>query len=238
MWWYSARSSGGRREPRGPERMELRAPQRLVGVDVADARDEALVDEERLEPRPAAADPGPERLEREAVVERLRADPVERVVVREVEPDPPELAHVAEPQLGAVVQRERQPLVGVDRQRRRHDEQLPGHLEVDGEERAAGEVDDDLLAAPADGLDPPAGHAADERLRVLVAQRPGPRDARAGDLRAGPAALGQQPAPEVARDGLDLGQLRHRSDDRTRPAAVRCATTRVGTGHPAPWVPP
>ena len=118
---------------------------------------------------------------------------------------------------------ERQALVGVDRQRRRHDEQLPGHLEVDGEERAAGEVDDDLLAAPADGLDPPAGHAPDERLRVLVAQRPGPRDARAGDHRAGPAALGQQPAPEVARDGLDLGELRHRSDDRTRPAAVRCA---------------
>ena len=34
-------------------------------------------------------------------------------------------------------------------------------------------------------------------------------------------AIGQQAAPEVARDGLDLGELRHRSDDRTRPAAVR-----------------
>ena len=157
MWWYRARSSGGPDGARGPQRVELRAPQRLVGVDVADARDEPLVDEQRLEPRPAAADPRPERLEREPVVERLRADPVERVVVRDVQPDPPELAHVAEPQLGAVVERERQPLVGVDRQRRRDDEQLPGHLEVDGEERAAREVDDDLLAAPADGLDPPAG---------------------------------------------------------------------------------
>ena len=100
------------------------------------------------------------------------------------------------------------------------------------------EVDDDLLAAPADGLDPAAGHAADERVRVLVAQRPGPRDARAGDHRAGPAALGQQPAPEVARDGLDLGELRHRSDDRTRPAAVRCAAASGTSGTMGPSMTP
>ena len=81
---------------------------------------------------------------------------------------------------------------------------------MDREERAAIEIDDDLLAAAPDRLDPPARHALDERGGVLVAEGPGPRDARAGDLRAGSAAVGQQVAPEVARDGLDLGELRHR----------------------------
>jgi hypothetical protein len=76
---------------------------------------------------------------------------------------------------------------------------------VDREERAAVEVDQDVLPAPADALDPPPGHARGEPRRVLVPQGPGPRDARAGDPRAGSRALGQQVAPEVAGDGLDLG---------------------------------
>ena len=138
-------------------------------------------------------------------VERLRPEVVEGIVVRRVQPDPPELAHVAEADLAAVVEHEGHALVRVDRHARRHDEQLAGHLEVDRQEGAAVEIDQDVLAAPAHALDPPAGHPGDEPRRVLVAERPGPRDARADDHRAGSRAVGQQVAPEVAGDGLDLG---------------------------------
>ena len=151
--------------------MQLRPPQGLVGVDVADAGDERLVHEQRLEPCPAAADQAAEHAQREPWVERLRADAVERVVVGEVQPDAAELADVAEPDLASVVQGDGEPLVRVDRHGRRHDEHLAGHLEVDREERAAGEVDDDLLAAPPDRLDPPPHDALDERGGIPVAQR-------------------------------------------------------------------
>ena len=53
----------GRAErPGRPERMEARRPERLVGVDVADAGDERLVQQQRLEPALPGAEPAPERL--------------------------------------------------------------------------------------------------------------------------------------------------------------------------------
>ncbi len=52
-----ARSSRGRRRARRAQRVEARAPERLVGVDVADPGDERLVEEERLEPAAPAAEP-------------------------------------------------------------------------------------------------------------------------------------------------------------------------------------
>ena len=54
----SPRTGGARRaaEARGrPQRMEPRRPERLVGVDVADAGEERLVEQERLEPALAPA---------------------------------------------------------------------------------------------------------------------------------------------------------------------------------------
>ena len=86
---------------------------------------------------------------------------------------------------------------------RRHDEQLAGHLEVDGQGRLARELDDELLRPPPDRLDPPAGHRLREGVGGVRAQRPRPRapgthDRRADDARA-----------QVARDGLDLGELGH-----------------------------
>ena len=52
----------GRAEGRAPpERVEPRAPERLVGVDVADPGDERLVEQQRLEPAAPAAQARPER---------------------------------------------------------------------------------------------------------------------------------------------------------------------------------
>src|SRR6188768_4204299 len=50
---------------RAPEWMELREPQGLVGVDVADARQERLVDEQRLEAGASPPDELPEYWQRE-----------------------------------------------------------------------------------------------------------------------------------------------------------------------------
>ena len=53
--------------------MEARRPERLVGVDVADAGDERLVEEERLQAALARSQPAPEVAEGERVVERFGA---------------------------------------------------------------------------------------------------------------------------------------------------------------------
>src|SRR5262249_57031667 len=110
---------------------------------------------QRLQARPTATDPRPELAQGEPRVERLRPGAVERVVVGAVQPEATELADVPEPQLAAVRELEREPLVRVAREPGRDDEQLACHLEVDRQERAAGELDDALLAPPADGLDAP-----------------------------------------------------------------------------------
>ena len=157
---------GGPQRPGGPQRMEPGRPQRLVGVDVADARDERLVEKERLEPPRPAAQPAPEVAHRELAVERLRTERREDGAaadlghqlaghrVASVEPDLPELADVTEAQLATVGELEDQSDVRVLGRVGRDDEQLAGHLQMDGQRRVTRQVDDDLLGAPPDGLDP------------------------------------------------------------------------------------
>jgi hypothetical protein len=191
-------------ERRGrPQRVQPRCPQRFVGVDVADARDERLVEEERLQsplPRPKAA---AERADRQLVRQRLWPYRGERVVGRDVEPDPAELANVPKADLAAILEREDKADVRVVWPSLWHDEELTGHLQVDRQERSAGKVDHELLAAPADGLDPAAGHTVGERLQTEVAERPSPARLGIDDRRAN-----DEPA-QVAGNGFDLGQLRH-----------------------------
>ncbi len=134
------------------------------------------------------AEPDPERAQGERVVERLRAVPgedrraaglgdqlaAERVAG--VEPDPTELADVAEAELATVGQLEDEPDVGVIGRSGRHDEELPGHLQVDRQGRLARQLDDDELGPPVDGLDPAADDARRERRGVVGPDRPRPGD--------------------------------------------------------------
>ena len=212
---YSAPLVGRAQGARGAQRVQLRPPQGFVGIDVADAGDERLVDEERLEARAAAPDaPAGTRAGVKRGSSGSGPTPSNGSSSAPYSPTRPNLRMSRKRSSRAVVERQRQPLVRVPRQRRRHHEQLAGHLEVDRQEGAAGEVDDQLLAAPPDRLDPATRDARREPCRVLVPQRPLPAHARARDRRAGPAVGRQEAAPEVARDGLDLGKLRHRRDDR------------------------
>ena len=111
--------------PGGPQRMEPGGPQRLVGVDVADAGQERLVEQQRLEPAGSSPDPAPEVTHGEGRIERLRSerredrrpadlgDQVAAQRIAAVQPDPAELADVAEPELPAVGQLEDQPDIRV-----------------------------------------------------------------------------------------------------------------------------
>ena len=141
---------GRPQRPDGPQRMEPRRPQRLVRVDVADAGEERLVEQQRLEPALALAQPPPEIADRERLLERLRSDTredgraahgVDELAghrIAAVQPDPPEFADVAEADLAAIGEFQDQAHVRIHRRLGGDDEELPGHLEMDGQRRIAG----------------------------------------------------------------------------------------------------
>ena len=101
---------GAAQPARRPQRMDARAEQRLVGVDVPDAGHAALVEQERLHRSAAAARRAREDVGRELRVERLRADPLVEVFVELFGPldhdAGAEPALVDEQQAVAVVERE------------------------------------------------------------------------------------------------------------------------------------
>ena len=191
--------------------MEPCRPECLVGVDVPDPGEERLVEQERLEPTLAAAEPATECPHVEGGVERLRSerrehrrpadlgDELARDGVAPVQPDPAELADVAEADLAAIGQLEDEPDVRILRRLGRDHEQLAGHLEVDGQRRLTRQLDHDQLRAPPDALDPPSGDRGIEGLGRVRAQCPRPRTTGAGDRRAEDARA------QVARHRLDLG---------------------------------
>ena len=99
------------------QRMQTRAPERLIGVDVADAGDKALVHQQRLQSALAPSDALAKVGQRERFVKRLRAEGGEELsglpcpehrsrLVPPVQAHAAELARVAHAQLVAVVKRE------------------------------------------------------------------------------------------------------------------------------------
>src|SRR6185369_14849260 len=116
--------------------MEPRRPQRLVGIDVADAGEEALVEQEWLEAALPTSDSRPEAPRRERRLERLRPEALEALAAAELsgeiaagsnsprDPHPTELADVAEPQLAPIRKRQDQANVRVLHDAGAHDEQL------------------------------------------------------------------------------------------------------------------
>ena len=209
--------------------MQARLPEDLVGVQVADAGQEALVEEERLQASAAAAELGAEapggelgeRLGAESVVEeRFQLGPALEQV------DPTELSRVDEMELGAIVEAERE--MGVARQRgaglAQH--QVAAHLAVDDQPAVAVQPDQEVFAPPIDGLEGSAVDGREELVGRGVRQHPRPvHRARAGD--AATEDAGAQPA----RGRLDLGQLRHRRRGQLvgRWGRCRCRGRRSGS---------
>lgn len=181
------------------ERVDPRAVEDLVRVDVAYARNEGLVEEDRLHRSAAAARALLEHGGRELLLEGLGADRALELVARRVVHDiePAEAARVLEVEVErAEVEREpRPPRAGLAR---RLDPELPGELQVEDERAPAAQVDEDELAAPADRADGPLegpGRRAPARAPVV--------NRRAPDLRAEDATR------EVADDVVDFGELGH-----------------------------
>ena len=206
--------SSGRHLPGLAERRDPGPPQGLADVDVAEARDDALVEEDRLHRREAAGHAGGEGGGGEGVAEGLGAEAGEqRVGVehgRRHEVDQAEAAGVVEGEAGAVVEVEddvvvlfgRRVRVVEDADRGAGDEDAAGHAEVDDQRLAAVEVGEEILGAAAQRGDPGAGEAGGEPRRERAAEV-GAADVGVDDDAAGQDGL------EAAADGLDLGKLGH-----------------------------
>src|SRR4051812_34345763 len=171
-----------------PGAVQLRPPQRLVGVDVADPADQRLVEQGALDLGPPPAQRGAEGGLVEGGVERVDRDV--RQARRDAGPLVPALldgqasegplvdeaqlaAAVGEPQTGAQVR-----LVG---RGRLLDQQLPAHAQVRDERtprRAAvglGQRQPQVLAAPVRVGEGATGQRVDEVLDALEVPADGPR---------------------------------------------------------------
>ena len=144
---------------RDPLAVHLRAPQGLVGVDVADARRDGLVEEDALDRAVLGLDPAHDGVPVEGRFEQVGRDVRDRrghpLRVEVGQREAAEGALVDEAQLGAVVGEPEPgvqvPLVGGVR---RLDEQLAAHPEVEDEAERVLEVEPEVLAAAPDRGDP------------------------------------------------------------------------------------
>jgi hypothetical protein len=229
----------------GPQRVNPRAVQGLVGVDVADPRDAPLVEQEGLD---RGAAPPRERVQvrgGETRVERLDAEASREELVERGGPEHelagPEAPRVDDHEaLAARPWRVRDPgpvCRGGSRARGGARPQLdshahmrglgprlaehgPGHAQVLDEMDLVVEMPHEVLAAPRKALDPPPAQRVGQFMRL---QRP--RPARVQDL-DGPQAPALHERRELASDRLDLGQLGHGAQLR----ADRRATQRDARG--------
>jgi hypothetical protein len=208
------------------EWMEARSPQRFIGVDVAHAGDEVLVEQKGLEAASAPCEQLAEMGSGEAVRKRLgtRGENAHGLavgrqtccLVAAIQTHPPEFPDVAEPNLAPIGQRQDDVNVPILRRTGRNHEQLAGHLEVNGQNYRSGrrrslgfahgsrpQPDQELLSAPSNSLYLASRNRDRKALRLVAAQRLGPIRARADDPRA------CHQATEVAGNRLDFGQFGH-----------------------------
>jgi len=140
--------------------MQPGQPERLVGVDVADPRDQGLIQQRPFHPGPATSQAGRETRFIEGRVERVSRYVPQRCRqtggIAPFEEHPPEGALIDEPQLGAAVgERDPYPQVPfLGRSGRRH-EQLAAHAEVSYQRIARIQGQPQVLSATA-GRDQPA----------------------------------------------------------------------------------
>lgn len=180
--------------------------ERFVDVDVAEAREPALVEEDGLDRRGAPFQDSAEVGEAEVAVDRLRAEPGGEGgdVVEEI--PGAELAEVRPAQVVAVVERNLRALVLLRRIGRLPPEHPAGHAEMGDEGSAVVEREEQVLAATAEGGDGPAdefrredvlGDANEEMRRARI-------DGDASDGAADDVRF------EVAANGLDFREFGHR----------------------------
>ncbi len=213
--------------------MDAGGPQRLVRIDVADAADHGLIQEDPLDRRTLRAHPGDHRGLVEGVVERIAADvdhlrgderlvappssdaPVGRghqIVDRQRAEGPLIGEHDGEVAVVRVMDVQAHPLVPFHQGTGCPEKHLSAHPEVGDDGAARGVVGGcrsqrhpEELAASRDAGDQAAGQRALERAGIAVVTR----------QRAGIARVHRDDARpdhrrcETGADDLDLGKLRH-----------------------------
>ena len=197
---------------RRPQRVEPCTPERLVGVDVPEAGDHTLIEEDRLQRRPPSSELRREPARREARAERLRAV-LRREVRRDVgvlEDEPgPEPPYVPVDEARAVVQLQHSALVRDGRE-----PEAPRHPQVYEEAEPALEPDEEVLPVALDRDDGVALELFGDLEEVVRSRESWIEDLHADERSALEAWR------ELRPDGLDLRQLRHYATTSSR---IPCA---------------
>src|SRR6185437_3336556 len=193
---------------RESERMDLRAPQRLVDVDVAEPCHGALVEQGRLDRGAAPCQALGEAARGERAAERFHAEPRVEVGLElsGLEQLPgAEAAHVAVGDIGSVVERDDRASVCVVGQSVRRGPKAPGHSEVDQESPAGLEPDDQILPSALERR-----HSLSLELDGHLDRLERTHQARVVDLDFGERAADQMRL-ELDPDRLDFRKLGHQS---------------------------
>ena len=193
----------------GSVAVQPRQPERLVGVDVPDAADQALVEEQPLHTGRTPTEAGHERGLVERRVERVSRDVGDlggQVGAALRERQAAEHALVDEPQLGAVVgEPEPHPQVPFGGGGGRLHQHLAAHAEVAEQGVTGVQRQPQVLAAAAGVGEGAPGQPGDEVVGPgeVPSDRAGVQHLHCGDVPV------QHVTREAATDDLDLGKLRH-----------------------------
>ena len=179
----------------------------LIDVDVAEAGEAPLIEQDRLDGGSPIGQAGAELLEGEGVVEGFRTEPIDDFGGGCVEPPGAELPQVGPAQVVTVVQLDDRALVLLGRRGARAPDEPAGHPQVDDENAAVVEGEHEVLPAAAHGDD----RAAEEVLAQRFERGAGEQvDGARVDVDAGDAAPDDERF-EVAADGLDFREFGHES---------------------------
>ncbi len=210
----------------GAQRVDARAEESLVGVDVADPRDATLVEQERLDrggapprerPQVSGGEPLVQRLQPEAGSEELlqrrlseqqltgaeapRVDDHEPAASATAPPAPGDRRGLGSTRRSWPNCAKLDPRAHVGRLGSRLTEDRPGHPQVLDEEDLVGETPYEVLAAPLQALHAPPHERVGQLLRGERA-----RPAGVEDLHARQAPTLHE-GGKLAADRLDLGEL-------------------------------
>lgn len=189
----------------GNQGMEPRREQDLIGIDVADTGQKALVEKQALQTACAAPDETREFVE--ADLKRFRAKTLESAFLSArlppIQSQPAEFSHIPEAEVFAPSgETEDKMGVPVARPAGWTQQELSGHLEMKDQARSILQGDDQVFAPPAQ-LGHPKPLKPPQVGRPAALQHMPMKHAAAGDPPADEAAVQAPP------NGLDLREFRH-----------------------------
>ena len=210
------------------ERVELRTPERLVNIDIAEAGKEALVKEEALQPTTSRRKHRLERGDGEGHLQWLRPMVTQRRVVGRIERsgggaiisprnkgESTEGADITEADLTPISQRQDRPNIRINRCSTRKHEQLTGHAQMHHQDKATFKINQDPLCSSSHPFNASTSDRTREggwiwRAEICRADDSARVDSRTCDhLR------------KITRNRLNLWEFRHaRSNVASRPIGV------------------